>query len=172
MSVTAFIVRVDESEPKILLHMHRKFGTLMPPGGHIELDETPWAAISHELEEESGYRLDELDILQPKLRLTGATGVIIHPQPFLSNTHPIPGEHFHTDLDYLFIAHAAPNHAPHEGESSDLRWLTASEVAALSDEQIKPNIREMCAFVFGALLDSPAHERVPAASFRVDDASF
>ncbi len=32
----------------------------MQVGGHIELDETPWQAVEHELREESGYTLAEL----------------------------------------------------------------------------------------------------------------
>lgn len=167
-TVTAFIVRIDEDEPKLLLHMHRKFGILMPPGGHIELDETPWAAMSHELEEESGYVLSELDLLQPKVRLEAASRIVIHPQPFLSNTHAVSDEHFHTDLDYLLIAHDAPSRLPHEGESNDLRWLSASEIAALPDDLILMNIREICAFIFDELLNSPDHERVPATNFSLE----
>ena len=68
-SVTMFIVRLDGNQPRLLMHMHRKLGKLMPPGGHVELSETPWAAVSHELQEETGYRLAELDIMQPKLRM-------------------------------------------------------------------------------------------------------
>lgn len=60
-TVTAYIVRTDGDDPKVLLHMHRKLGMLLPPGGHVELDETPWAAMAHELTEESGYTLDEAD---------------------------------------------------------------------------------------------------------------
>ena len=88
-SVTMFIICMDGNQPQLLMHMHRKLGKLMPPGGHVELDETPWAAVSHELQEETGYRLTELDIMQPKLRMKSARGITIHPQPFASNTHAV-----------------------------------------------------------------------------------
>jgi len=51
-TVTAYIIRIDKDEPRALLHMHKKLNVLLPVGGHIELDETPWAAMAHELEEE------------------------------------------------------------------------------------------------------------------------
>ena len=106
-----------------MLHMHRKFKMLMPPGGHIELDETPWAAVAHELTEETGYSLRDLKLWQPKMRLQAARGATVHPQPFASNTHAVNSQHYHTDLDYLFIAEAEPPRAPSEGESTDLRFI-------------------------------------------------
>lgn len=52
LTVTAYIVRIDTPEPQALLHLHKKLGVLLPVGGHVELSETPWQAIAHELEEE------------------------------------------------------------------------------------------------------------------------
>ena len=52
-TVSAFIVRLDGKQPRILLHRHKKSGVYMQFGGHIELHENPWQAISHELLEES-----------------------------------------------------------------------------------------------------------------------
>ena len=141
-SVTMFIIRMDGDQPRLLMHMHRKLGKLMPPGGHVELSETPWAAVSHELQEETGYRLADLDIVQPKLRMESARGITIHPQPFASNTHAVTPEHFHTDLDYLFIAQSEPSVPPAEGESTDFRWMSAADVAALDEAQTYPNIQD------------------------------
>lgn len=116
-SATGFIVRDDFDEPKALFHVHRKLGSLLPPGGHVELDETPWMAMAHELHEESGYSLNELRVVQPKVRLKHLSGITLHPLPVVSNTHDIPDDHFHTDLDYLFIASAPSQGKPEEGEN-------------------------------------------------------
>ena len=167
-TVTAFIIRDDMDEPHMLLHMHRKLHTLLPPGGHIELDETPWAAMGHELEEESGYSFDDLELIQPRTRLATLKTIVVHPQPILSNTHAMPDNHFHTDLDYLFIAHGEPKHSPKEGESNDIRWLSAHEIAALPPGQIYENVREISQYVFDTLLTSPDFECVPANSYRTD----
>jgi len=40
-TVSAFIIRTDTAEPELLLHVHKKLGVLLQPGGHIELNETP-----------------------------------------------------------------------------------------------------------------------------------
>lgn len=54
-TVTLYIVRQFGTEWKGLLHMHRKHHRLLPVGGHVELDETPWQSAVHELREEAGY---------------------------------------------------------------------------------------------------------------------
>jgi 8-oxo-dGTP diphosphatase len=53
-TASAFIIRIDTPKPKVLLHMHKKLGVLLQPGGHIELNENPWQAVHHEIEEETG----------------------------------------------------------------------------------------------------------------------
>ncbi len=170
-TVTAFVVRVEDGQPRVLLHMHRKFGKLMPPGGHIELSETPWAALAHELEEEAGYTLADVDVLQPKARMKTVSRVVMHPQPFLSNTHPIDAGHSHVDLDYALVAEDLPKRPPAEGESTDLRWLTADEVRALPPEATWINVKEMILYIFDEILPSEAWERVPATAYSLESPS-
>lgn len=167
-SVTAFVVRVDLSEPKILLHRHRKLAVLLPPGGHVELDETPWMAMAHELLEEAGYGLGELRIIQPKIRLKHLSGVRLHPIPLVTNTHHIAKEHFHTDLGYLFIAEGEPASLPQAGESADLLWLSRDQVATLSSQEIFENTRETMLFLFDQVLGSADFEVLPATSFSAE----
>lgn len=133
-TTSAYIVRMQDDEPLVLVHMHRKFGKLMQAGGHIELTETPWSAVAHELEEETGYRLSELSVLQPTPDKVTVKNAVVHPVPLLVNTHRISDEHFHTDLCYAFVARSVPQHAPAEGESEDLRWLTLPEYRQAVDE--------------------------------------
>lgn len=134
--VTAYIIRTDFEEPKALLHMHRKVHKLLPIGGHIELSETPWQAVTHELREESGYDIGELSILQPKDRISSLAGTVLHPQPVVMNTHHYTGaEHFHTDTVYGFVALAPPTHEIQAGESTDLRWYSRSELDSLDGNE-------------------------------------
>ena len=123
-TVTAYIVRDDFETPRLLLHMHKKLGVLLAIGGHIELSETPWAAMAHEIEEEAGYTMDDLDVLQPKVRIGTYSDVVVHPQPLVMNTHDITADHFHSDTSYAFVAHGEPTGELGDGESADLRWLT------------------------------------------------
>src|SRR4051812_49824476 len=86
-TTSAYIVRTDTPEPTILLHKHRKLGKYLQFGGHIELNENPWAAITHEIAEESGYGIDQLTILQPTTLLKKVSGVQMHPLPVSYLTH-------------------------------------------------------------------------------------
>jgi len=152
LTVTAYILKVDSTEPKALLHMHKKLNILLPIGGHVELNETPWQAISHELTEESGYTLAQLKLLQPLSRITKMSKVVQHPYPLSMNTHDIPGEHFHTDIEYGFITTEDPSLEIAEEESIDLRWVTKSELATLGSDMIFDNTREIYEFLFDEAL--------------------
>ena len=167
-TVTGYIIRTDMDEPRILLHMHRKLGKLMPVGGHIEMTETPWQSIIHELREESGYDIAELCILQPKDRLRSLSDVPLHPYPLAMLTADYfdeePGRHFHDDIAYAFVAGGEPAGLPEEGESLDIRWLTATDLVALPASEIFANVREIYAFALNTCLSS--WESRPAGEFQ------
>ena len=165
-TVTAYIIRVDTPEPVALLHMHKKLGVLLPVGGHIELDETPWQAVAHELTEESGYRIDELQVLQPNSRIKRMSNVVQHPYPLSMNTHDITINHFHTDIEYGLVANFAPSLDVAADESTDLRWLTQTELHELSSKDIFDNTREVYDFMFNEALDN--WERVDADVYRFE----
>lgn len=151
-TVTAFIVRTDLSEPKVLLHMHKKYNLLMPVGGHVELDETPWAAVLHEVQEESGYDVSQLHVLQPELRIEQMRNVVPHPQPLCMNTHRAASEHFHSDTIYLLTVTEDPEHSLAEGESEDIRWLSRTEVAELADGQMFADAKQTALQIFDSFL--------------------
>lgn len=166
LTVTAFIVRADLEEPKVLLHMHRKLHTLLPVGGHVELSETPWGAMAHELIEESGYLLSQLQLLQPRSRIKHLTKVVQHPYPLSINTHDVSADHFHTDLQYGFVANGEPLERIEDGESTDLQWLTRHELDALPATEIFANVREVYRFLLDEALGN--WDRVNASEFLVD----
>lgn len=157
-TATGYIIRTDTPEPLALLHMHKKLGVLLPIGGHIELHETPWQAMAHELVEESGYTLDQLQILQPPHVLSRLTSVAMHPYPLVLNTHAITndrfitGEHFHSDIAYGFTTAQDPVQAIGEGESADVRWLSAADLQKLPETIIRPNTKEVYTFMLETAL--------------------
>lgn len=166
LTVSAYIVRTDGAEPKVFLHRHRKIGKLLPFGGHVELTETPWQAIAHEIEEESGYVLSQLEVLQPISRLKVAQYVNLHPYPLAMNTHDSSRTHFHTDIQYGFVTNEDPAGLPAEGESQELLWLTVQEIKALHKDQMYANNKEMCEFVCTEALSN--WECVPAKTYLLD----
>jgi 8-oxo-dGTP pyrophosphatase MutT (NUDIX family) len=133
ITTSAFIILRGEGEDKLLTHMHRKYNVLMQIGGHIELDETPWQTLAHELLEESGYDVTDLKVLQPNADIPSIYGAVVHPAPFMMNTHKIGEDHYHSDLCFAFVASSKPTAAPAEGESTDLRWNTLSELKSLAE---------------------------------------
>lgn len=152
LTVTAFVVRMDESEPTVLLHMHRTHKRLMPVGGHVELSETPWQAVGHELSEESGYTLADLHILQPPDRMEKLRGANLHPYPVVVNTHVAADKHYHTDLSYAFVATHKPQRPVAANESKDLRWLTRQELDRLVEPTIFLNTQDTYRYVLDVCL--------------------
>lgn len=139
ITVSAYIVRTDGDDPKVLVHMHRKLGKLLQIGGHVELEETPWQALVREISEESGFTVEELSLLQPDGQLIEIPGAIIHPQPVISLTFKQPGDHYHSDYSYAFVAGADVMSTPDSGESSDLRWLTIGELHTAVEQGVAGN---------------------------------
>ena len=142
-----YLFRERNGVLETMLHMHKKLGKLMPIGGHVELDETIWQAVAHEMEEESGYELSHVKLLQPKLRLSMMKHVVVHPQPMVLNIHDVMPGHFHSDTAFAFLVNGEPTKLLGEGESNDIRWMTMSEIDALSDDDIYQNVREASHFI-------------------------
>lgn len=151
----AYIVRFDTPEPQILIHLHKKLSIWLQPGGHIELTETPWQAVLHEIEEETGYTRAQLTVLQPKQRLKHLSGIVLHPQVVAMNTHKFGDtDHYHTDHIYAFATDQAPERTPRQDESQDLRWIKRQEVADYRGPDMKPDTREMLLYIFDNIVGS------------------
>ena len=164
ITVSAWIFRATEDGLKVLVHMHRRLGKLMQTGGHVELNETPWQTLGHELQEEAGYDLSELNILQPSDVAPQIAGAAVHPVPVLSNTHMVDSGHYHSDYCYAFIANKEPLGKPAEGESSDLRWLTIEELyeAAKSGDALQ-DVAEIYDYINAHII--PGFYEIPASDF-------
>lgn len=166
LTVSALIVRKVKGEWKCFVHHHKKIDVLMQVGGHVELNETPWQAMAHELSEESGYTLKELTILQSTVDTVVGTQSVFHPLPLSINTHSVGNGHFHTDMAYAFVAKHEPSMDVAEGESSDLRWMTVQE---LSDGHTQGTVLTDTAIMYDFLLQRiENYFEVPALNFSLD----
>lgn len=145
-TASAFIIRTDFDEPKLMLHFHKKLGMYLQFGGHIELDETPWMAVSHEILEESGYDVADLKLLQPPQRLRSVSGVKLHPVPVSSGTYTFSDTHFHTDLAYAFIADTGPKV---KSETDEFIYVTRQELAT---KVAYESVRDVGLFIFDVCL--------------------
>ena len=167
LTTSAYIVMGGGETAKCLVHFHRKLHTLMQIGGHVELDETPWQAIAHELKEESGYELEQLHVLQPTSTVAQSDNQIVHPVPVSINTHAISGAHYHTDLCYAFVAEAPPRGKQAAGESDDVRWLTLGQRKdSANNGEALADVYRLYRVIVAEYLDT--YHQIPATSYSLD----
>ena len=162
-TVSMFIVRTDQSEPKMMFHLHKKYGVYMQFGGHIELDENPNQTLPRELKEETGYEISQLKILQPKDAIKNLPGIITHPLPLAYSTHPVWGhDHLHTDAAFAFVTNQKPKHKLVGDESDDIRLLTKKQLLDLPADKTYENGRQIALYIFDHALKE--WEQIPATN--------
>jgi 8-oxo-dGTP pyrophosphatase MutT (NUDIX family) len=105
-----------------VLHLHKRLGRWMQPGGHIDPGETPPVASLREAVEELGLHVEH-----------PAGG----PRLIHVDVHEAALGHTHLDLRYLLLGSADDPHPP-PGESPEARWYDWDEAAAMADEALAP----------------------------------
>jgi 8-oxo-dGTP pyrophosphatase MutT (NUDIX family) len=105
-----------------VLHLHKRLGRWMQPGGHIDPGESPPDAARREAIEELG-----LAVAHP----------VGGPRLIHLDVHEAALGHTHLDLRYLLVAPADDPHPP-PGESPEARWCDWDEAARMADEALAP----------------------------------
>jgi 8-oxo-dGTP pyrophosphatase MutT (NUDIX family) len=134
-TATAYIFH----EERALLHFHRKLGKWLPPGGHVEPNETPPEAALREAKEETG--LDIIILEQENLKIDAYNGVSF-PRPFLCLLEHIPAykdKPAHQHMDMIYIARPADSCLPMNA-LSDFRWFRYEETQEL---ELFPDVAEV-----------------------------
>jgi len=109
-----------------VLHLHKRIGVWMQPGGHLEPGEAPWEAALRETWEETG-----LPVCHPE-----GGERLVH-----LDAHPA-GAHFHLDLRYLLLSDDI-DPAPPPGESQHVRWFALTEAVELADEALVDGLNRL-----------------------------
>ncbi|MER7006520.1 NUDIX domain-containing protein [Dactylosporangium sp. NPDC000555] len=145
--VTYFLPH-DVGQDLLFLVAHRKAGRWLPPGGHVEPGETPWATVLREADEE--------------------LAVIANPHPLIPAREPLfltvtetvgPGQHTDCTLWFLIDLHPNDPMAPDPGEFSDAGWFPRTEVAGWPAERTDPQMARAL-----AKLDAHIHAARAAGS--------
>lgn len=117
LHVTASAIVVSDAGDKTALHLHKRLGIWLQPGGHIEAGEMPADGALREAIEEIGV----------PARHQADGGLFMH-----IDVHPGPRGHTHFDLRYLVRSpEVAP--VPGEGESPVVGWFSWEEADAMAD---------------------------------------
>ncbi len=101
----------------VVLHLHKRLGLWLQPGGHIDAGESPAEGALREAVEETGLAVRHPD-LGPAL---------VH-----VDVHPGPKGHTHLDVRFLLEA-PEKDPAPAEGESQVVTWFSWDEAIAVAD---------------------------------------
>jgi 8-oxo-dGTP pyrophosphatase MutT (NUDIX family) len=129
-TATAYIV----DQGKVLLLMHPKLKKWLPPGGHVELNETPPECAKREALEETGLEIEL--ICQENLWLNFWNASSIE-RPYLCLLENIPAfgdKPAHQHIDMIYMARPLPKSLqstlPH-----GVRWFSVEEIERMVDDQ-------------------------------------
>jgi 8-oxo-dGTP pyrophosphatase MutT (NUDIX family) len=130
---------------KLLLVHHTKLDLWLPPGGHIEPNETPDDAARREVKEETGLDIEFLH--EEVLKDSG----IIRPiaLPFYADVHNV-GDHNHACLYYLCKTKNGNVKISHESKA--FRWFTPEEASGSPD--ILSEVRKKMGLAFEKFLET------------------
>ena len=112
-------------EGKVLLHLHRKLGMWLPPGGHIERDELPDEAAVREVFEETGVEVE----LVGERREDVDDPVQLHRPAGVQLENIGPG-HQHIDLIY-FARPRGPTQISAHFEKDQVGWYGPEDWARM-----------------------------------------
>ena len=137
VTVTGYVVAPDREH--VLMHMHRKLGLWLAPGGHIEWNQTPLEALYDEIEQEAGIGRGDLELIDTnplQHRISRASSEMI-PTPFDIDVHPIPtpdsSNHRHIDMAYA-LRSATVDVRPAPGESQTWEWMDESRLYMIAEQ--------------------------------------
>ena len=122
----------------------------MPPGGHIEPDETPQDAAKRECKEETGMDVEITGLPHHDLFAKNPDEGHMLIQPIAMLLENIPeskerNEPAHQHMDFLFVARPLDESQAltlAEEEGREMRWFTRKEVEALDEQtEIFSNVK-------------------------------
>ncbi|MCQ2428338.1 MAG: NUDIX domain-containing protein [Clostridia bacterium] len=134
-SLTATVYIVNGG--RVLLHLHKKYMTWFPVGGHLGEDELPHEAASREVKEETGWTVDFLPTENVGDVPLGRVDRI--PLPFMLCHEGIGHDEEFMDFIYIAVTDSVVP-CPGPGESREFRWFSREDLEEMSDV-LKPHIK-------------------------------
>lgn len=137
---TVFIIEND----KVLLVFHRKLQKWLPPGGHIDTNETPPVAAKREALEETGL---EIELIPQENIWINQWNAKSFERPYMCLLEEVPafGDHAaHQHMDFIYLARPIGGQVMQNfRETAGIRWFSLNEIEALiSDVEIFAETKE------------------------------
>lgn len=123
LTVVAYIVH----NQRVLMVLHKIVGRWVPLGGHVELDEDPEQALIREVQEESGLKVEDLEIAARKPDFVSQGFKPLFAPTFL-DIHDMPGNHQHIGMIYV-LRSKFDKVVLEERAADEIRWLSADDIA-------------------------------------------
>lgn len=148
---TATVYIIDNQN--VLLIYHKKLKKWLPPGGHIDANETPPEAAKREAREETGL---EVEFIKQENIWINRWNANSFERPYLCLLEEIPAfgdKPAHQHMDFIYMAYPTGGSLlENESETAGLRWFSIKEIDALMpDEEIFKETQQ----VIHHLLDQP-----------------
>ncbi len=146
-TATAFVL---DSHHRVLLLWHKRLARWMPPGGHVDADETPEDAARRECKEETGLDVEIIGEPQDDLFAANPHEGRMLKKPIALLLENIPeskqrNEPAHQHMDFLYLAKMLDESQTMtllESEGRELRWFTREEIEALNERtEIFSNVK-------------------------------
>jgi 8-oxo-dGTP pyrophosphatase MutT (NUDIX family) len=148
-TATAFVI--DRNNERTLLLWHRRLKRWMPPGGHVDPDETPEETARRECKEETNLDVEIIGDAQEDVFRDNPNEGRLLKKPFallLEEIPPYPerGEDAHQHMDFVYLARPIDEKQTlrlEDEAGTTLRWFTRKEVEALNtDTEIFANVKQ------------------------------
>ena len=129
-TASVYIVRDD----KVLLHVHKKTGHWLPPGGHIELDEDPKQAALREAKEVSGLDIELIATESIPITSSELERELIAPRylnrHFFGNS--VVSGHEHVDM--VYFARVVSGELIGEEGGEKMEWFSEADLQEKESE--------------------------------------
>lgn len=137
--LVSYFVLFDEAARSILLVDHINSGLWLPAGGHVEVDEDPWATVTREIVEELGVEAEPL----PEFGT----------QPLFVTVTDTQGPHSHVDVSLWFVVkdRAGTRYDFDRREFRQCRWFTLDEVLSTDVGDLDPQMHRFVAKLSASL---------------------
>ena len=147
-TATAFVI---DSQKRVLLLWHKRLSRWMPPGGHVDENETPEDAAKRECKEETDLDVEIIGEESPDLFGRNPHEGRMLKKPIAMLLENIPAsmernEPAHQHMDFLYVARPLDETQAltlAEAEGGELKWFTRAEIEALDETtEIFANVKE------------------------------